>query len=369
MGNVLKAGIIGCGNISAAYMKHARTFDHLQIVACADAVRDRADARANEFQLKAMNVDELLADEGIDIVLNLTTPQSHTEIDLRTLEAGKHIYSEKPFGLDREGGRKVLELAAQKGLRVGCAPDTFLGGGHQCARKFVDDGLIGRVVNGTAFMMCHGHESWHPAPGFYYAKGGGPLFDMGPYYITALVNLLGPVKRVTALNNRSVEQRQGIKVNQGKTFPVEVDTHIAALLEFHSGAVITLITSFDVWQTSGFRDIELNGTQGALHIPDPNCFDGDLRFYLGNLSKDWSPADNGFNYNDNMRTIGLADMAAAIVRGRKHRCSGELACHVLDVMCSIVQASDEKRMIELASTCERPAPLPMGLRSGALDLD
>lgn len=364
----MKAGVIGCGNISGAYLKHARTFEHLEITTCADIIPEAAKAKAEEFGIRAASVDELLADPEIGVVLNLTTPQSHVEIDLRALEAGKHAYSEKPFGLDRESGRKVIELAKAKGLRVGCAPDTFLGGGHQTCRKLVDDGLIGKVSSGTAFMMIHGHESWHPAPAFYYQKGGGPLFDMGPYYITALINLLGPVKRVCALCNRADNVRIGVKANVGKTFPVEIDTHVAALLEFHCGAVVSLITSFDIWQTSGYRDIELYGSKGALHVPDPNCFDGDIRFFSGNLTRDWAAADNHFIYNDNMRGIGLADMCAAIETGRPHRCSGELAYHVLDVMTSISQSSEEGRFVELESTCGRPAALPMGLANGRVDL-
>ncbi len=364
----MKAGVIGCGNISGAYLKHARTFEHLEIAACADIVPEAAEAKAKEFGIRAESVDALFADPEIDVVLNLTTPQSHTEIDLRALESGKHVYSEKPFGLDRESGRKVLELAKAKNLRVGCAPDTFLGGGHQTCRKLIDDGLLGRITSGTAFMMIHGHESWHPAPAFYYKKGGGPLFDMGPYYITALINMLGPVKRVCALCNRAEDARTGVKVNVGKTFPVEIDTHVSALLEFASGAIATLITSFDIWKTSGYQDIELYGTKGAMHVPDPNCFGGDVRLFSGNLTSDWAMMDNHFIYNDNMRGIGLADMCAAIETGRPHRCSGELAFHVLDIMASIIQSSEEGRFIELESTCERPAALPLGLKNGRVDL-
>ena len=312
-------------------------------------------------------VEELLADPAIDIVLNLTTPQSHTEIDRRALEAGKHVYSEKPFGLDRESGKEILELAERNLLRTGCAPDTFLGGGHQTCRKLIDDGLIGKVVAGTAFMLCHGHESWHPAPAFYYLKGGGPLFDMGPYYITALVNMLGPVRKVVSVNTRSTDCRTGIKVNVNKTFPVEVDTHIAAILEFVSGAVITLITSFDVWKHSSYCDIELYGTEGALHIPDPNTFNGGIRFFKAGLCADWAMADNPFLYNDNMRSLGLADMAKGIETKRPHRCSGALAYHVLDVMCSIIEAGREERAVMLESSCDRPAPLPLGLTFGELD--
>ncbi len=363
----MNAGLIGCGNISGAYLKNARIFEHLTITKCADLNPETARARAEAYELQAVTVDELLRDPEIDIILNLTTPQSHVEIDLRALEHGKHVYSEKPFALDAASGRKVLELAAKKNLRVGCAPDTFLGGGHQTCRKFIDSGLIGRVTAGTAFMLCHGHESWHPAPAFYYLQGGGPLFDMGPYYLTALINMLGPVRKAAAINNRSVATRTGVGVNTGKSFPVEVDTHYASVLEFHSGAVITLITSFDAWKHSNYKEIELYGTEGALHVPDPNAFNGDVRFFQYGLTADLAPAANTFIYNDNMRCIGLADMAAGIVLNRPHRCSGELAFHVLDIMCAIEEASKTGRTVELKSTCGRPAPLPPGLKSGQLD--
>lgn len=363
----MNVGVIGCGNISDIYLKNAPKFRDLRITACADLRAEAAKEKAERYGIRSLPVEELLADPAIDIVLNLTTPQSHTEIDRRALEAGKHVYSEKPFGLDRESGKEILELAERNHLRTGCAPDTFLGGGHQTCRKLIDDGLIGKVVAGTAFMLCHGHESWHPAPAFYYLKGGGPLFDMGPYYITALVNMLGPVRKVVSVNTRSTDCRTGIKVNVNKTFPVEVDTHIAAILEFVSGAVITLITSFDVWKHSSYCDIELYGTEGALHIPDPNTFNGGIRFFKAGLCADWAMADNPFLYNDNMRSLGLADMAKGIATKRPHRCSGALAYHVLDVMCSIIEAGRRERTVMLESSCDRPAPLPLGLTFGELD--
>jgi len=363
----MNVGLIGCGNISQAYLKNGSSFKQMKICACAALRPEAAAARAAEFGLKAMGVDELLADPQLDTVLNLTTPASHVEINLRAIAAGKNVHCEKPFGLDREDARRVIKLAKEKNLRVGCAPDTFLGGGHQTCRKLIDDGHIGRVVSGTAFMLCHGHESWHPAPAFYYLKGGGPLFDMGPYYITALVNLLGPVKKATAITTRSTDLRQGIKANVGKTFPVEIDTHISAILEFASGAVITLITSFDVWRNSGLKDIELHGTEGSLHVPDPNSFNGDIRLFKAGLFSDWAPVDNPYIYNDNMRGIGLADMAAGIAGKRPHRCNGDLAFHVLDVMCSIGESAAADKTIYLASTCERPDPLPLGLKAGNLD--
>ncbi len=362
----MKAGIIGCGNISSAYLNNGKVFESLSIVKCADLRMESARKQAERYQIQAVTVPELLEDPEIELILNLTTPQAHAEIDLLALEHGKHVYSEKPFDLSLESARKTLELARKNGLRTGCAPDTFLGGGHQQCRKLIDDGLIGHVVSGCAFMLCHGHESWHPAPDFYYQPGGGPLFDMGPYYITALVNMLGPVKSVAAYANRAVGERQGSKVNVNRSFPVAVDTHAAALLEFHSGAIVSLITSFDVWAHSGYRNIELYGTAGSLHVPDPNCFNGEIRYFQGGLSAGWAVADNHFIYNDNMRGIGAADMAAGIEHRRPHRCNGELAFHVLEIMCAITRSSLEKCYVEIESDCVRPAALSLGLKFGNL---
>ena len=364
-----KVGLIGCGNISGAYLNNNAVFPHMRIVKCADIRPEAAKATAEKNGLEAVSVEALLRDPEIDIILNLTTPESHTLIDLQALENGKHVYSEKPFAVNREDGLKVLKLAAAKGLRVGCAPDTFLGGGHQTCRKIIDSGLVGTISGGCAVMACPGHESWHPAPGFYYKRGGGPLMDMGPYYITALVNLLGPVKRVSAFCNRATDLRQGLKVNHGKTFPVEVDTHIAALLEFASGAVINMTMSFDVHRLSHQMQncIELWGLGGALRTPDPNGFNGEIRFAKAGLTADWAPAENTFIYNSNMRLIGLADMAAGIENDRPHRCSGELAYHVLDVMCSILDAGEKQEYITIQSTCSRPEPFREGLAQGELD--
>lgn len=364
-----KIGLIGCGNISSAYLNNTPVFPQMRIVKCADLRPDAAKAAAEKFGLEAVSVEALLNDPEIDIILNLTTPEAHAEIDLRALEAGKHIYSEKPFAVTRDDGKKILQTARAKGLRVGCAPDTFLGGGHQTCRKLIDDGIPGKITGGNVIMACPGHESWHPAPGFYYKKGGGPLMDMGPYYITALVNLLGPVKQVAAFCSRSSDLRCGLKVNHGKTFPVEVDTHIAAVLEFACGSVINMTMSFDVFRLSSqmANCIELWGINGALRTPDPNTFNGEVRFARSGLTADWCTAENNFIYNENMRLIGLADMAAAIELGRPHRCCGDLAYHVLDVMCSILEANEKRTYISIESSCERPAPFREGLKKGELD--
>ena len=366
---MLKAGLIGCGNISGAYLRNKDAFAHLRVVKCASRRDESARAAAERFGLQAVSVDELFRDPEIDMILNLTTPDAHVELNLRALEAGKHVYTEKPFAITREDGLKVLHLAAEKGLRVGCAPDTFLGGGHQLCRRILDSGAVGRITGGCAVMAYRGPESWHPNSGFYYKRGGGPLMDMGPYYITALVDLLGPVKRVAGFGGRAVDLRLGRDANLGKTYPVEVDTHIAAVLEFASGAVINLTMSFDVFRLSAQMEncIELWGLDGALRTPDPNMFSGEVRFANADSGSGWETPENTFRYNDNMRLIGLADMAAGIELGRPHRCSGELAYHVTDVMCSILESAETRRTVAIGSTCVRPAPLREGLAPGELD--
>jgi predicted dehydrogenase len=281
------------------------------------------------------------------------------------LEAGKHVYAEKPFALSMEEGIPVIELAKKKNLRIGSAPDTFLGGGIQTVRKLIDENWIGTPISGTAFLMCPGHESWHPAPEFYYLRGGGPLFDMGPYYITALINLLGPVKKVTAINGRGFKERTCTsKTTFGKKLPVEVNTHVAGLLKFKCGTIITLIMSFDIAKSS-CPCIELHGTAGSLSVPNPNSFGGPVKFAKARC--DWQEVPIPFGYTDNMRSIGLADMAKAINTNRKHRCSGELAFHVLEVMCALEKSAIEEKHIYLESSCERPDALPLGLLHGELD--
>jgi predicted dehydrogenase len=366
---MLKAGLIGCGNISGAYLRNKDVFRHLRVVKCASRRIESARSTAEQFGLQAVTVDELLRDPEIDLILNLTTPDAHAEINLRALEAGKHVYTEKPFAVTREDARKVLRLASEKGLRTGCAPDTFLGGGHQLCRKLIDSGAVGKISGGCAIMANRGPEGWHPNSGFYYLKGGGPLMDMGPYYITALVNLLGPVKRVAGFGGRAVDLRLGRDANLGKTYPVEVDTHFAAVLEFASGAAINLTMSFDVFRLSGQMEncIELWGLDGALRTPDPNTFNGEVRFANAGTKDGWETPENTFIYNDNMRLIGLADMAAGIELGRPHRCSGELAYHVTDVMWSILESAETRQTVAPESTCARPAPLREGLAPGELD--
>jgi predicted dehydrogenase len=308
----------------------------------------------------------MLADPEIDIVLNLTIPNAHAEVALQALDAGKSVYNEKPLAIKREDGLKMLEIARAKKLLVGGAPDTFLGGGLQTCRKLIDDGWIGQPVAATAFMLCHGHEGWHPAPEFYYQVGGGPMFDMGPYYLTALVSLMGPVSRVTGSARVTFPERTiTSQPLYGKKVTVEVPTHVAGILDFASGAIATIVTSFDVWSAEVPR-IEIYGTAGSLSVPDPNSFGGPVRVRRAGANE-WSEIPLTHGYAVNSRSLGVADMAYALRTHRPARASGELTYHVLDIMHAIHDASLAGKHINLASTCAQPAPFPLGLMPGKLD--
>jgi len=362
----VKIGIVGCGNISGIYFRNAAVLEAIEVKACADLVAERSRAKSEEFGCQAMTVEELLGDPEIEIVLNLTTPGAHASIAMAALESGKSVYNEKPLAITREEGRQILDLAARKGLLVGCAPDTFMGAGIQTCRKLIDDGAIGEPVAATAFMMCHGHEGWHPDPEFYYKVGGGPMFDMGPYYLTALINLIGPVKRVTGSARITFPERViGSEPKRGTVIKVDVPTHVAGIMDFENGAIGTIITSFDVWAANLPR-IEIYGTEGSLSVPDPNSFGGPVRIRRAQ-DKEWDEVQLTHVYAENARGIGVADMAYALRSGRLHRASGELAYHVLDIMHAFHDASTQGRHVQLESTCRKPAAMPIGLRHGALD--
>ena len=362
----VRIGLIGCGMISAAYLRAAKTFGVLEFVACADLNPEAAQRTQAAFGVPAISVEELLARDDIEAVLNLTVPAAHGEVNLAAIAAGKHIYCEKPFGLDVAEGERVLAAADAAGVRTGCAPDTFLGGGHQTVRQLIDQGAVGKPVAGTAFMMGRGHEFWHPNPAFFYQPGGGPLFDMGPYYLTALVHALGPVRRVAAITGRGRHRRViSSQPHAGEAIDVRVDTHAAGTLEFAGGALVTVVMSFDV-QLHSNRHIEIHGTEASLAVPDPNGFGGKVRVSNG---RDWEERALTHGYTENMRSIGLADMCVGIRTKRPHRCDGRLAQHVLEVMAAFGASSAERRHIDIQSSPERPAPLPTGLAHGSLDLD
>jgi predicted dehydrogenase len=349
----LQVGIIGCGNIAPQYIKGLGMFpDDVTLVACADLIPEKANELAQNHNLVARTIAELLDDDTIDLIINLTVPSAHSSVNVQVLEAGKHVYVEKPLALNRADARQVLELASAKNLRVGCAPDTFLGAGGQTARKVIDDNLIGKPVAATAFLAIAGHESWHPNPSFYYTTGGGPMLDMGPYYLTALVNVLGPMKYVAAFTSRSrderIAQHQSIK---GQRIPVTINTHLAGTIEFESGAIATVITSFDVW-AHHLPPIEIYGVEGTLSVPNPNTFGGEVSVWKPD-TRNWesAPLLAGADY---LRGAGVAEMAQSIAANQPHRASGELAYHVLDAMLAFDESSEQKSVIELSSHVTRP---------------
>lgn len=367
MSNKTRIGVVGCGNISSTYLEISKSFEILDVVAVSDLIMDRARAQAARFGIpRACPTSELLADPDIEIVLNLTIPKAHAEVALAALEAGKSVYNEKPLAIQRADAQKMLALARQKGLRIGCAPDTFLGAGIQTCIRLIDTGAIGRPVAATAFMVCHGHEGWHPDPEFYYETGGGPMFDMGPYYLTALVSMLGPVRRATGSAQLSFPERTiGSQPKRGKKITVETPTHITGVLDFASGAVGTITTSFDIWRHN-LPIIEIYGSEGTLSVPDPNGFGGPVRMWRSK-TESWEDMPLLPLRSENSRSLGLADMATAIRSGRPHRANGDMAYHVLDIMHAFHDASTEGRHILLESTCTRPAPMPLGLPQGVLD--
>lgn len=354
---VVKIGVVGCGKISSIYLENCQRYEVTQVHAVADLDPSAARVQAERFGVsKVYTVKELLADADIDIVLNLTIPKAHFEVSRAALYAGKSVYSEKPLAIHRQEGRELLEVARRKGLKLGCAPDTFLGGGLQTCRKAVDDGLIGTPIAATAFMVNHGHEHWHPSPAFYYQQGSGPLFDMGPYYLTALVSLMGPIRRVSA--SAAVTFAERVVSSQplsGQVIPVETPTHVAGLLEFASGAIGNLVMSFDVWGSKLPRT-EIYGTEGTLSLPDPNTFGGPVSLLRAG-EKTWEDLPLTHAHTANSRGIGLADMATLLPTGKPHRASGELAFHVLDAMQGLLEAAELGKRLELKSSCERPSPL------------
>ncbi|RYE87386.1 MAG: Gfo/Idh/MocA family oxidoreductase [Hyphomicrobiales bacterium] len=359
-------GIIGTGNISSAYLKAMKGFDVLDIRGLADMKQDLAEARAAEFGVPAApSVEALLADPAVEIIVNLTIPRAHVDVGLRAVAAGKHIYGEKPLGITFAEGRTLVDAANARGVRVGSAPDTFLGGGHQQARSVVDSGVLGTIVGGTAFFACPGHEFWHPDPAFYYDIGGGPVLDMGPYYITDLVNLLGPVARVHALSlTPHAERPIRSEPKKGQMMPVQVATHVTGTLIFASGPLIQVTLSFDVPQHAHLP-YELYGTEAAMLVPDPNAFGGEVKVAKPRAAFESVPVTMPYA-DGNYRSIGVADMAYGILAGRPHRASGELALHVLEVMEAFDVSSREGRTVDIGTSVARPAPIADTLVGGKL---
>jgi len=355
VGQPLRVGIIGAGTISTHYVDTIARLAAIDLVAVADLDDSRAQTLAQAAAARSLPVADLLADDGVDLVLNLTIPAAHAEVARRAVAAGKHVYGEKPLAADTASARAVLDEALAAGVSVGCAPDTVLGTGIQTARKAIDDGRLGPPVAATATMVTPGHERWHPQPDFYYASGGGPLYDMGPYYVTALVTLLGPVTSVLGAASRHRDVRTIVSgPRAGAQIPVSVDTHVTAVLRHDGGALSTLVMSFDAVATKAPR-IEVHGERASMVVPDPNLFDGDVLLReLG--SPEWTVLPTGAGYAGGGRGIGLLDLA---VPSGPVRASGQLAFHVLDVIESVVSAAHTGAAVGVASTCPRPDPVPL----------
>jgi predicted dehydrogenase len=357
MNDKMKIGVIGCGKISGAYLGGCKQFPVLEMVRCADLLPERAKAQADEFGVpRSGTVEELLADPEVELVINLTIPGAHAEVNMAILNAGKHVFCEKPFMLNRQEGAQVLELARRKNLRIGSAPDTFLGEAHQTCRKLIDEGAIGEPVAATAFLAGHGHESWHPSPAFYYQPGGGPMFDMGPYYLTALVNMIGPMSRVTGFAKTTFKERWATANGlPGTRMEVTTPTHFTGAVEYANGAMATVIMSFDIWAHT-MPLLQVHGTKGSLNVPDPNQPGGTPRLFKAETGawEDVPPAYPNVYHSQYGRGIGVADMAEAILRGRPHRANGDVALHVVDAMQAFVDSADTGRAIELGTKCERP---------------
>jgi predicted dehydrogenase len=375
---VLNVGVMGCGHVSDQYFRGCGRFDVLQVIACADMEAERAEQKAAEHGVpRVYTPDELLADPDVDLVINLTPPLAHAETSLGIIRAGKHVWSEKPLAATLEDAARVVDAAREAGVRLGCAPDTFLGGALQTSIKLVQDGWVGEAVAASAMVSEPGYEHFHPNVQAFYSKGGGPALDLGPYYATALVALLGPVSRVTAFAQSPADERiVPAGPRRGERIAVHVPTHVTGALEFAGGAVATVLMSWDLWATR-LPYLEVYGSAGSLSVPNPDEFGGSPLLRRAGEEElrqpppppctvPWTAVPLAYD-GDVGRGIGVADMAHAIETGRPHRASGELAYHVLEVLTSLERSHDEGVAVEIASRCPRPAPLPLGLRRGELD--
>jgi predicted dehydrogenase len=369
-GKTYGVGIMGAGNISSAYLRLAPQFKGLEVRGVADIIPAAAKKRSEEFGVHAMTPDEMLKNSEIDVIVNLTIPATHYQVSMDTVTAGKHAYSEKPFVLSVKDGKALKKAADSRGLLVGSAPDTFLGGAHQQVRNIIDSKQLGKITHGTTHVMSRGMEHWHPNPDFFFQPGAGPVLDVGPYYVTDLIHLIGPVKRVTSFTNSAKTYRTvttpGVAMT-GKKIKVGTPTTIHGVLEFHSGAIVTIGASWDTF-SHGHHNIELYGTEGSVYVPDPNFFGGDILISDQSGSKQKvEPWDHPFGKANqgldtpmpraNYRTAGLADMMQALEKGRAARCGLDVALHAVDVMTSLLKAGETGKVITLSTTCERPAAL------------
>ena len=368
----MRVGIIGCGNISETYFECQNLFNNFNVVACADINIEAAKNSAEKYNVKAFSVDDILANDDIDVIINLTIPSAHKEIIMKSLNAGKHCFSEKPLAMNFNEGLEISELASSKNLYVGCAPDTFLGAAGQKARSLIEDKKIGDVVLGTFNLMSHGMEHWHPNPDFFFKPGAGPVFDVGVYYITQLVNLIGPIKSISSLSGTATPERTiTSEPRNGEKIKVETPTTLMGTLEFHNNSKIQFFCSWDVWKHK-HSTIELYGLDGSMIVPDPNFFSGDI--LMSYKEEDWQIINNDKmalgipNKTDNdgvkianYRGIGLSDMIDAISNQRQSRCSIDLAVHVLEAMEGIINSSVEKVIYNMFLSVSQSFPSNHGL--------
>ena len=361
----MRIGIIGCGNISETYFNCQKIFNNLEIIACADLNLDNAKKSAAKFNIKYQSVEDILSNSEVDLIINLTIPSAHKEIIIKSLNAGKHCFSEKPLAMNFDEGKEIFELSKQKKLYVGCAPDTFLGAAGQKARSIIENNKIGNVVLGTFNLMSHGMEHWHPDPDFFFKPGAGPVFDVGVYYITQLINLIGPIKSISAISGTATAERTiSSQPRSGEKIKVETPTTLMGALEFHNSAKIQFFCSWDVWKHN-HSTIELYGLDGSMVIPDPNFFSGDI--LVSKKEEEWqninndnmllgipNQTDNDGKEMANYRGIGLSEMIDSIKNQRQARCSLDLAMHVLEVMEGIIKSANEKKIYNLITQPSQP---------------
>ncbi|MDO4337074.1 MAG: Gfo/Idh/MocA family oxidoreductase [Eubacteriales bacterium] len=379
-----RVGVIGCGNIAQVYLEDFEKSYRRQITvaACADIVPEKARETAEKYGVpKACTPEELVRLPEVDIVLNLTVPAVHNSINRMALEAGKHVYCEKPLALSLEDAKVTLDLAKKKGLRVACAPDTILGPAIQTSRKLLDDGWIGTPFAASTNITGWGPETWHPNPGFFYQYGGGPLLDMGPYAVAALVNLFGPMKRMQCIATKALDERMIYSdPRKGERIPVEVPTHYSGSAQMANGVVVGMTMSFDTWKSS-LPPLEIYGTEGTLQVPHPADFAGKIRLYRANGIIDELEGRGAVEEKDrwyeipailggsvgNRRGIGVADLAAAIRQGRPHRTGEDFILHCTEILLSFDQAVKDGGAYEFTTVCKRPERMPTGLEIGQVD--
>jgi len=380
-------GIVGAGAISGIYLTNlTKVFKEVEIIGICDLIPERAQQAADEYGVKIYkDMHELFAEPKVTVVLNITRPYEHFDVTTAALNAGKHVYTEKPIAVDMDEATKLVALAKEKGLLLGGAPDTFMGAGIQTARKIIDAGLIGDIVGADCAMVCHGHETWHPDPEFYYKRGGGPMMDMGPYYVTALCNLLGEAKATVGMTRRTFENRTiTSEPHFGTVVPVDIETHYAGCIEFSSGAIAQIVTTFDVHYSAQAR-FEVYGTEGTIVVPDPNTFGGNVLLFRpedfekvkvdpGMLKPEEVTLYRGykhiplmFDYKENSRALGLVDMCKAIATNREIRANSDLQMHVLEILTSFVTSCKERKYIDLTTKYKRSIPMKNLAMPGVLD--